>query len=308
MNHDWIFRSLRRLSAGALLAALAAGLSGASLAAQGVPSADGQAVPREIDPLIETARAKYAMPSWSKGARRDGFALGGLEFAGLVGRPVRHDAGGAKRIFDDAAGVPRVLVELALFDEVAPAHEALLTHIAYVQSTKTLPTAAERGIRAGDLGYIGYGGRDGSKIAWLAFVVGNLEFRVKNLECDAVGAVDVRPIVEAISARALAQPALPEGAPLSKPAIERFVAEQSSVVAGESLALDLVARDLDGAPCAVDFVVGGWQQGQGYLEQDEQGRWRFHATGAGKVEITVKAFGRNSAVSTRTLKLDIAKS
>lgn len=300
MNHDWIFRSLRRLSAGALLAALAAGLSGESLFGQGAP--------REIDPLIETARAKYAMPSWIKGARRDGFALGDLEFAGLTGRAVEHDAGGAKRTFTDGAGVPRVLVELAVFDEVAPAHEALLTHIAYVQSTKTLPTAASRSIRAGDLGYIGYGGRDGSKIAWLAFVVGNLEFRVKDLEPDAVGAVDVRPIVEAIAARAVAQPALPEGASLQKPSIERFAAEQQSVVAGESVALDVDVREAGGAPCAVDFVVGGWQQGQGYVEQDEQGRWRFHATGAGKLEITVKALGRNGTTATRTLKLDVTKS
>lgn len=291
------FRSLRRISAWGLAAFLATGEPAPAQAARG----GGQ----ELDPLIERTRARYDVARWPQGVRRAGFDLGAVELTGLVGGKVEHDAGGVTRKFVDASGVARVLVELQVGEQAADAHAALLRHVAYVQSTKFLPTAAERGIRAGDLGYIGYGGRDGSKIAWLAFVVGNLEFRVKNLDPDAAGAVDVTPHVEAIADRAMAQEALPDGAPLPKPAIARFATEAPGVKAGESLLLDVVARDVDGRPAALDFVVGGWQQGQGYVELDEQGRWRFHATGRGATELTVRALGRNGTTTTQTLKLTI---
>ncbi len=297
MDRSKLFGSLGRVFA---LAALFAGLGASVLHAQSAPTPS--------DPTIEAARVRYLAAEWPSGERRPGFALEDLTFAGLVGAKVEYDASGVSRKFSDSAGVARVLVELAVADEVATAHATLLRHLGFVQSTKLLPTAASRGIRAGDLGYIGYGGRDGSKISWLAFVVGNLEFRVVDLDPDAVGAVDVRPIVESIAARALALPALPAGAPLPRPTIERFSAELQNVTAGESLALEVDAREPSGAAAAVDFVVGGWQQGQGYVERDEAGRWRFHATGAGKVEITLKALGRNGTTSTRTLTLEIAKS
>ena len=247
-------------------ALIAAGLVAGSLPAQ------ERAEPRS--PLVERTAARYSMAEWPQGARRAGFALGEVEIAGLTGRAVEFHASGVTRRFDDAAGVARVLVELVVGEKVADAHHALLGHIAYVQSTKTLPTAAERSIRAGDLGYIGFGGRDGSKIAWLAFVVGNLEFRVKDLDPDAAGAVDVRPVVEQISARALALPALAEGVALPRPAIARFAAEATEVKAGESLALDLSARDVDGKPAAVDIVVGGSDtalQLVVFLDRDDHG-------------------------------------
>lgn len=281
-------------------------LIAAGLVAGSLPAQDGAAPKNPLpNPLLVQSAARYAMAEWPQGARRAGFALGEIEIAGLTGKAVEFHAGGVYRRFDDAKGVGRVLVELSVGEKVADAHALLLNHIAYVQSTKTLPTAAERSIRAGDVGYIGYGGKDGSKIAWLAFVVGNLEFRVKDLDPDAAGAVDVRPVVEQLSARALALPALADGAALPRPAIEKFAATATEVKAGESLVLDLVARDVDGKPAAVDFVVGGSEQGQGYVEQDEQGAWRFHATGPGKLAITVEARSRLGTTSSKTIEVTV---
>jgi len=277
-------------------------LIAAGLIAGSLPAQDG-AAPK--DPLLERTATRYSVAEWPQGARRAGFPLGEVEIAGLTGKAVEFHAGGVSRRFDDAKGVGRVLIELAVGEKVADAHAALLTHIAYVQSTKTLPTAAERSIRAGDVGYIGYGGKDGSKIAWLAFVVGNLEFRVQDLGPDAEGAVDVKPVVEQLSARALALPALAEGVALPRPAIAKFAAEATEVKAGDSLALDLAARDIDGKPAAVDFIVGGSNQGQGYVEQDEQARWRFHATGPGKLSLTLEARSRLGTTSQKTIEVTV---
>jgi hypothetical protein len=175
-----------------------------------------------------------------------------------------------------------------------------------VQSTTTLSTLASRDIRAGDVGYVAFGGVDGSKLAWIAFVVGNLEFRVVNLDPDAAGAPDLKPLVELLSARASAQPPLKAGELMHRPQVTAFSSDRAVLPAGESALLDLVATDPTGGVASFDFTVGG--PGQGYVEQDEQRRWRFHATGAGKTTLTVRALGRNGTVAVKTLDLEITKS
>ena len=293
------------LVGGSVFCATTFALPEPSAAAQSAPAVGSSA--KEVDPAIELARLRYGAAEWPRGDRRVGFALGEFSIAGLTGGTLEFHAGGVSRRFDDATGVGRVLIELSVSDQVAGAHDALLHHIAYVQSTKTLPTAASRGIAAGDIGYIGHGGRDGSKIAWLAFTVGNLEFRVQDLNVDAAGAVAVRPVVEQLAAQAAAMPVVPAGVVLPRPSIERFAAEASSVVAGESVLIDVVGHDSDGKPAAVDFIVGGTNQGQGYVEQDEQARWRFHATGAGATQITLEARSRLGTKTTRTIEITVTR-
>lgn len=260
-----------------------------------------------VDVTLAAAQAKYDAAHWPQGERRGGLVLADIELPGLTGGEVVFSASGVSRRYADSAATPRVLVELAVSDTIKEAHAELLRHIAYVQSTKTLPTAAARGIRAGDLGYIGYGGKDGSKIAWLAFVVGNLELRVSNLAPDAEGAVDVKPLVELIAARALAQPVLAADVPLPRPTITRFVADERRVAAGSSLLLDVVAVDPTGKPADLDFIVGGSDQGQGYVEQDDQARWRFYATGIGRTTLTVKVLGRNGTTATKELVVEVIR-
>lgn len=287
----------RRLLA---LAALLGGSLALPLAAQDAPA--------HPDVTVEAARAKYHPAEWPAGPRVAGFALDDVTLAGLKGEETLYIGDGVvTRRFVDGDGVARALVEMQVFDRVADSHAALLHQIAYVQSTKTLPTAASRGIAAGDIGWIGYGGRDGSKIAWLAFAVGNLDFRVCCLEPDAKGAVDVKPFVEQIAAAAAAQPALKAGERVPTPAIARFTSATPTVVAGEELLLDVAASDPSGKPARVDFIVGGPGQGQGYVENDDQGRPVFHATGPGRTTLTLRALGRNGTLATKELVVEVVK-
>ena len=263
-----------------------------------------------VDFTLEAARAKYAAAQWPQGARRAGFVLEDLALPGLTGRDCEFRADDVARHYADAKGVDRVLIEMTVGETAADAHAVLLRHVAYVQSTKTLPTAAARGIRAGDVGYVGNGGKDGSKIAWLAFVVGNLEFRVVNLAPDLDGAPDPKPLVELLSQRATAQSPLAEGVPVPKPEVKDFHAAQPTVAAGDSIVLDVAATDPTGRAAQFDFVVGGAQNGaggQGYVEPDEQGRWRFFATGAGPATLTVRVLGRNGTIATKDFALTITK-
>lgn len=265
----------------------------------------GQEAPGAGDPALELAREKYAPQQWPRGERRDGFVLDELSLPGLSGLEVEFRSGDVARAYADPAGVRRLLVEMTVGEGVAEAHAALLSHLAYVQSAKTLATAASRGIRAGDAGYVAYGGRDGSRIAWVAFVVGNLEFRVVNLDPDAPGSPDPAPLVELLAARAAAQPALPAGEPVRKPQVAAFSADRDALRAGESTLLTIAATDPAGAAPRLDFSVGG--PGQGYVELDDQARWRFFATGAGCASVTLRVLGRNGARATKHLALEITR-
>jgi hypothetical protein len=275
--------------------------------AQGSPARRG-APNKNEDPTLEAARVKYSADQWTRGERRDGFALGDLTLTGLTGGETEFRGDLVVRTFADAAGTPRVLIEMTLGDRIGAAHAALLRHVAYVQSTKTLETLAQRGIRAGDVGYIAYGGQDGSKVAWIAFVVGNLEFRVVNLDADAPGAADLVPLVERISATAMAQPVLGAGEVMHRPTVTSFAADRTTVPPGESVLLDVAASDGNNGAPRLDFAVAPIRQGGGYVEQDDQGRWRFYATAAGRVTISVRVLGKNGTTAEKTLDLTIAKS
>lgn len=268
-----------------------------------LPALHGQETSAPKNPTVEAARTKYAAANWPSGPCRAGFVLEELTLPDLTGQAVEFNETDVGRLYADASGKSRVLVEMQVCDSAAQAHEALLFRIAMVESTKTLPTAAARGIQAGDIGYIGYGGRTGDKIAWLAFAVGNLQFRVVNLAVDAEGSPDVRPLVELLAAKVAALPGLADGAPLPTPAFQKFGADKLAITAGGTIVLDLVATDPTGKSAAFDFVIGG--PGQGFVEPDAQGRPVFHATGAGRTTITARALGRNGTTATKALELTI---
>jgi hypothetical protein len=264
--------------------------------------ARGQSTPA-VDPTLELARSKYKPEEWPMGERRDGFVLEDVELPGLVGGPTEFAGGEVQRTFADAQGKERLLVEMTVYDQVADAHAALLRHVAYVQSTKTLATTASKGFRAGDVGYVAMGGKAGDKLAWIAFVFGNVEFRVLNLEPDAAGAADLKSAVERIAARIAAAPKLADSQHVSAPVVKSFSAERSSFPAGTVVLLDLAADDPTGRAPRFDFVVGS--PGQGYVEQDEQGRWRFHSTGPGRSTLTLLVLGRNGVTATKPLDVVI---
>lgn len=286
------------------LALLVLALGSATLFAQagGTPSGSG-----DVKATVAAAAAeKYDMKHWPAGARRSGCDLGELRLSALSGSEVRRDGAIVVRHFADAQKRDVVRVEMFVGDTAEAAHARLLQHVAFVQSTKTLPSAASRGITAGDVGFVGYGNKEMDKIAWLAFAAGNVEFRVVSLDPGAPEQPDLRDAAARLTA--LAQKAAPvaAGAPIPAPAIEVFAAQDGKFAIGDAVRLDVRVQDAAGGVAKLDFEVGG--TAQGYVEGDDDGFNRFHATKDGHAVVTLFALGSNGVVSEKKLELEIAAS
>jgi hypothetical protein len=287
-----------KLALAPVLALLAVALASRELCAQ-----TGTIDPNH-DPLIEAAAVKYDAAHWPAGARRAGCDLGALTLSGLEGKACERDDLAVTRRFADAQGRDVVLIEMAVADTVDAAHAKLLRHVAFVQSTKTLPTATSRGITAGDVGFIGFGGKEQDRIAWLAFVAGNVEFRLVSLNPAATVQPDLRDAAARLTALVAKSDAVPAGTPLPAPSIERFNADPVGCAPGESVRLDVTVKDPTGAKAALDFDVAG--TAQGYVEDDENGLTRFHATKAGQARVTLFALGVNGVVAQKQVTIEVA--
>jgi hypothetical protein len=275
--------------------------------AAAVWSTDGRAqagIPAGQDPLLLATAAKYDSAHWPVGARRAGCELGALTLGGLLGKPCERDDLAVTRRFADAQGKDVVLIEMSVADTVGAAHATLLRHIAFVQSTKTLPTAASRGITAGDVGFVGFGGKEQDRIAWLAFAAGNVEFRVVALDPAATTQPDVRDAVARLTALVSKSADVPAGTALPAPTIERLNAEPSACKAGESVRLDVTVKDPSGAKATLDFELSG--NAQGYVEDDDTGVARFHATKEGHAIVTLFALGANGVVAQKRVEVEVA--
>jgi hypothetical protein len=274
--------------------------------AAAVWSTDGfaQEIPAAQDPLLISTAAKYDMSHWPIGTRRAGCDLGALTLGGLLGKPCEREELGVTRRFADAQGKEVVLIEMSVFDTVAAADAQLLHHIAFVQSTKTLPSASSRGITAGDVGYIGFGGKEQDRIAWLAFVAGNVEFRLVSLNPAATVQPDLRDAAARLTALVEKSPAVPAGTPLPAPTIERFNADPTNCKAGENVRLDVTVKEPSGAKATLDYEVSG--TAQGYVEEDDNGVPRFYATKEGHAIVTLFALGVNGVVAQKVVEVEVA--
>jgi hypothetical protein len=254
--------------------------------------------------VAAAAAAKYDLAHWPAGTRRAGCELGALRLSALTGGECRRDGEIVARHFADAQKRDVVRVEMFVADTVAAAQARLLQHVAFVQSTKTLPTAASRGITAGDVGFVGFGNKEMDKIAWLAFVAGNVEFRVVSLDPGTPEQPDLRDAAAQLTA--LAQKAAPvaAGTALPAPSIELFEAQTGSFAIGDAIRLDVRVKDVGSAVAKVDFEVAG--SAQGYVEGDDDGVQRFHATKDGHAAITLFALGANGVVASKKVELEIA--
>src|SRR5499426_4137531 len=154
-----------------LVAALLAAVSSLAMSSYGQASATARG-PAPGDAQIEAARARYGAAGWTKGDRRAGLALGDLSFHGVSGRAVEATSRDvAERFFDRAPArlgeerTPLFRIEAWTLSTAEQAHERLVGLLAYVSSPKKLPTTAESGIAAGDVGYVGLAG-SGAGISW----------------------------------------------------------------------------------------------------------------------------------------------
>ena len=256
------------------------------------------------DPQLVLTAQRYAAATWPQGALRAGIDLDRLELPGLRGGDVEHaPPAPLMRRFADAAGVPRVLVEAVVADDVAAADARLVSWLGTVSSPAPVPTASSEGIVVGELGFVGHSAPP--RISWIAFVRGNVAVRVSCLDPRVDPHPNMPGIAAAVDAAIVATRALGKGEVVPKPVVRTFTAERATCRVGENVVLAVDVRDPqpDRAP-ALEFVVGG--PGQGYVEPDATGRYVLHTTKAGAIALVLQATGSLGSLSQATVKIDVA--
>jgi hypothetical protein len=302
-------RRLGCLAAGLFLfASLSSSANSQGEPAHGEPatkaSARSQAAP---DAGLEQARKTYRATEWPRGVRYQGFVLGQFALPGLTGRePECLPPAPVQRHYGDDQGRDRVRIEYYLEDTAAQAHERLLGWLATRSNTDPAPTAASQGVIVGDVGYAGRSGTGAGRFARLAFTRGNLAFRVLDLAPATTPPLDLGSIALALDAAS--QKAAPLAATATVPArprIARFAPARSRCLAGEVVPVDLEIEDPASGRPLVQWIVGGLDQGQGYLQQDAGGRWQLHTTGKGPLVLTVCVVASTGSVASRSCELVI---
>jgi hypothetical protein len=293
-----IARSVR--STASRLAAPAAVLAILALA---VPAA-GQDATLENDARIDAARARYDADAWPAGEAHPGLPLASLRFDGYHGEAVTFTAGApAVTRFADATGEPRFLVEVSVCDSASGAHNVLAGCLSYISSPRPVPSAAELGIAVGDAGYVGRA--PAGRIAWIAFVRGNIAVRLSCLDPRAEPHPDMAGLAGTVDRLILAQPVLAAGEPVGRPSVVRCLPARSVCRAGESVSIDLEVLDPGGEPAAIQWEVGG--PGQGYVEKDNSGRWVLHTTREGSIRLTCRVLGAlGTTANSETWKIEVA--
>ena len=282
-------------------------LVGGTAGAQRSSDPGNRSTPNGEDPQIAAARARYDAAHWPAGPRRAGCDLERLTIAGLEGSRLEFSPAEGKvtRRYRDAGGGTVLLVELRVRESAEAAHRDLLEHIAFVQSVKLLPRTAERGIEAGDVGFVGHAGVRQDRIAWIAFVEGNVACRVLAFDPSADSPADVHGAAERLSESIRSGPSLSDDAPLPKPVIGHALALSASCRAGEAVVLDVAALEPSGRPAAVRFEVTG--EGQGYVERDARGRIQLHTTAPGNVIVLVHACGNLGTFASAQIEVDVTR-
>ena len=267
------------------------------------------AIPVTAAPLAPThrmdqAREQYQPSTWPATGIRPGFALGSFEFPGLRGEPVQTAVDGiVQRRLLDAKGTPRVLIQMTVSDDIPEARERLLRYLAFVSSPGTRPTAEELGFPVGDVGYVGRAAGGPGRIAWIAFERGNLVFRVVCLEPQQDPHPDLPAIARSLDAEASKVSLLQGGSEVTRPDIATFFADRAICRAGEVVPLSLQIED-PGNP-TLDWSIEGL--GQGYVEQEPDGRWAFHATGAGSATVRLVVTGSLGTTSQAALEIEVGE-
>jgi hypothetical protein len=258
--------------------------------------------------MAATAR-RYDAASWQRGERRAGLALGAVELRGYAGGAVEHaHPGPLQRSFADQAGENRVLIEAYVENDAAGAEQRLIWWLTHVSKPGLVPTAASGNIPVGDVAYVGWSAPQPAppaqrRIAWLAFVRGNVAVRACCLDPGANPHPDMAAVAQTVDAAILGEPVVAAETPLPRPVLERFTA-RAQCTAGDVIPLALKVTDAAGT-AAPRFVIEG--PGQGYVEQDAKGTWQLHTTRAGRTTVHLHATGARGLVASSKLVIDVAE-
>ncbi|MFO0983474.1 MAG: hypothetical protein U1E76_17365 [Planctomycetota bacterium] len=191
-----------------------------------------------------------------------------------------------------------------MLDSAALAHEQLIASIAFVSTSRTLPTADELGVPVGDVAYAGLSGAGPGRIAWLALVRGNVFARVVCLDARGDLYPDMPAIARALDDAIKSAPVVASGATLPRPVVRSFTAEKRACIAGEIVRLDLALADPAGRSPAVQWIVGG--PGQGYVENGKDGEPRLHTTGPGRITLTAVITGALGTSASASVTIEVA--
>ena len=273
----------------------------ASLALALGAGAQAQQTRNAEDPQIARAKQQYDYGSWKQGPRRAGLDWRSVRFDGRVAEAYKLlPSDRLVRSYRSEAGASKVQLEVKVFDKAREAHEDLVESIAFVSSTKSLPTTAAEGFAIGDRGYVGYSGAAPGAISWIAWVDGNVSLR---LCCHDPRKPLERPLsamAEEVSALVRRGPELALEAPARAPRIETLRADRPRCKAGEEIALGVDVVDPLGTPCHQQWQIAGGALG--YVEQDGDS-WILSTTGPGTLELTLRVVGRYGVVASKTLRL-----
>lgn len=248
---------------------------------------------------------RFGKKAWTRGAVREGL-VNELALAGWTRSTLDADAGCVARSYRRAelseTAAASVLVESFVSDGPDGAHERLLDWLAGVESTTHLPSTAELGLVAGDVGFVGRSGAGPGALAWIAFVRGNVAVRVSALDARREPTLPLGAVAEAVDAQVRASAETKDRAPRA-PEIRALTAEKDSVAAGEVVVLDVAVADpANGRPLLAWNVAG---PGQGYVEARADGRYELHATGPGRATVVLEVTGSTGTTAKRELALTI---
>jgi len=251
---------------------------------------------------LAAAAERYDAASWPAGPRRAGVPVASLGVDGYTGGAIEFfPPAPITRRFADGDGVDRVLVEVSVRETVGGARAVLLEYLASVNSLVAVPRAETLGVAVGDLGYLGRA--PGDRIAWIAFIRGNIAVRVVCLDPQADPHPEMAMIATALDRQIPARPLGPAaGTASGRIALEALTPARAACRAGETVALELRAS---GPLAAVDWVVGG--PGQGYVEQDETGAWLLHTTGAGTIELACHVLGPSGFTASMKTTVEVGE-
>ena len=267
-------------------------------------SASQQGAAKE-DPGIASARERYRAASWPKGNLRAGLRLAELGLPGFAGERLDARPGlPVNRRFVDSSGRPAFGIEMSVGDSLEEAQRVLLGHLAAHSSAEPVPSAQSSGLPVGEIGYVGFSGAGAGRILWIAFVRGNVAIRLSCFDPALDPHPDMAGITQAIDASIRRMPVLAPGAGVPHPAIRKFSAAKTDIVAGENVLLELDVLDPAGGEAEIDWIAGG--PGQGYVERDKAGQWMLHTTGPGSMTLTVHVVGSTGTSSTASVQLEIA--
>lgn len=247
-------------------------------------------------------RARYGAAAWPRGEVRAGLPTD-LPLGAWLAQGLQSDAGLLTRSYrrTDESALPAFVLETFVADAADGSHQRLVEWLAGVQSAQRMPSLREVGSALGDAGFAGRSGARPGALAWIAFVRGNVAVRVTAFDAARTPDLDLLEIGAIVDRVILEQQVREDGSAPLKPEVRVFAAERSELKAGESVRLTLDVVDAaQGAP-HLQWVVGG--PGQGYVERDAQGAWRFYATAPGAVTLQVEVTGSNGTFTRAQLEM-----